>query len=659
QAVVDAAYSASLAASASDANQLAGDTLAFGKVSGPAWLSVSAAGALSGTPSSSDVGTNLFTVRVTDSTARSADATLVVEVVASAPPNYWINAAGGSWAADANWFSGYPASGTGTPADFTRLSLGLHPTVTLDGPRTVGALLFGDAVSGGRSWTLGAGTGGPLTLGVATGSPVVSNSVGVTISVGMAGTQGLRKLGGGTLALGAASTYTGPTAIEAGMLDLGTAGSLAAGTPIEIGAGATLRSGAARTLANSLSGNGTLRSASGNLILTGSNTFSGTLEVTGGYLVLGSLNADNGGPHLKLNGGSLTLNGGFAGQTATLGNLSGTSASSRIDPAYEAPTGIKTVQFTQTEDGSFAGILADASSSRFLSLIKAGPARLTLGGANTYTGPTVVTNGHLRINGSLAAGTTTVASPGTLSGTGTLAGPVVVNGTLAPGGDGPGRLTISNTLTLAATANTTMALAKSGGTFSNSAVAGTTSIAAGGTLTVTASGDALAAGDSFTLFNRTPGGTFAATNLPTLASGLRWQTTDNFQTLSVVLNQQSQTIAAFTPIPGMTYAPGATVGVVTPAASSGLPVAVSVKSGPATLSGNTLTVTGAGLVVLAANQAGNGTYGPAAEVTTSFLVAKAAAMVTLGMLGQTYDGSGRAATATTTPAGLPVVFSYS
>ncbi|MFM8357323.1 MAG: LamG-like jellyroll fold domain-containing protein, partial [Verrucomicrobiota bacterium] len=333
QAVVDAAYSASLAASASDANQLAGDTLAFGKVSGPAWLSVSAAGALSGTPSSSDVGTNLFTVRVTDSTARSADATLVVEVVASAPPNYWINAAGGSWAADANWFSGYPASGTGTPADFTRLSLGLHPTVTLDGPRTVGALLFGDAGSGGRSWTLGAGTGGPLTLGVATGSPVVSNSVGVTISVGMAGTQGLRKLGGGTLALGAASTYTGPTAIEAGMLDLGTAGSLAAGTPIEIGAGATLRSGAARTLANSLSGNGTLRSASGNLILTGSNTFSGTLEVTGGYLVLGSLNADNGGPHLKLNGGSLTLNGGFAGQTATLGNLSGTSASSRIDPA--------------------------------------------------------------------------------------------------------------------------------------------------------------------------------------------------------------------------------------------------------------------------------------------------------------------------------------
>ncbi|MFM7103635.1 MAG: MBG domain-containing protein, partial [Verrucomicrobiota bacterium] len=43
----------------------------------------------------------------------------------------------------------------------------------------------------------------------------------------------------------------------------------------------------------------------------------------------------------------------------------------------------------------------------------------------------------------------------------------------------------------------------------------------------------------------------------------------------------------------------------------------------------------------------------------TLVVSKATATVTLGALGQTYDGSGRAATATTTPAGLPVVFSYS
>jgi len=51
-----------------------------------------------------------------------------------------------------------------------------------------------------------------------------------------------------------------------------------------------------------------------------------------------------------------------------------------------------------------------------------------------------------------------------------------------------------------------------------------------------------------------------------------------------------------------------------------LPVILSVKSGPATLSGNTVTLTGAGTVVLAANQAGNENYNAAPEVTTSFNV---------------------------------------
>ncbi len=57
-----------------------------------------------------------------------------------------------------------------------------------------------------------------------------------------------------------------------------------------------------------------------------------------------------------------------------------------------------------------------------------------------------------------------------------------------------------------------------------------------------------------------------------------------------------------------------------PVATSGLPVALSVKSGPATISGNMVTVTGVGTVVLAANQGGSAVYNPATEVTTSFTV---------------------------------------
>lgn len=50
---------------------------------------------------------------------------------------------------------------------------------------------------------------------------------------------------------------------------------------------------------------------------------------------------------------------------------------------------------------------------------------------------------------------------------------------------------------------------------------------------------------------------------------------------------------------------------LTAAASSGLPVVFSVASGPATISGSTLTFTGAGTVVINADQAGNGTYAAA------------------------------------------------
>src|SRR6202008_2040473 len=62
-------------------------------------------------------------------------------------------------------------------------------------------------------------------------------------------------------------------------------------------------------------------------------------------------------------------------------------------------------------------------------------------------------------------------------------------------------------------------------------------------------------------------------------------------------------------------------------ASSGLAVSYTV-SGPATVSGSTLTITGAGSVTGTASQAGNTDYAAATRVSQTFTVAKAPLTIT-------------------------------
>ena len=83
---------------------------------------------------------------------------------------------------------------------------------------------------------------------------------------------------------------------------------------------------------------------------------------------------------------------------------------------------------------------------------------------------------------------------------------------------------------------------------------------------------------------------------------------------------QSQTIT-FPAIGNHTY--GDYVGNLTATASSGLPVTYSIVSGPATISGSYLNLTGAGTVVVQADQAGNASYLAAPPVQQTFTVAKA------------------------------------
>lgn len=93
-------------------------------------------------------------------------------------------------------------------------------------------------------------------------------------------------------------------------------------------------------------------------------------------------------------------------------------------------------------------------------------------------------------------------------------------------------------------------------------------------------------------------------------------------------------------------------------ASSGLPVSYSVVSGPASLSGNNLAITGVGEVIVRASQGGNIDYLPAAAVEQSFTVSKAPATVTLASLSHVFDGSAKSATLATVPANLTVDLRY-
>ncbi len=77
-AVTGQAYSGKAGAYASDPD--VGDELSFSKVSGPAWLQVSAAGVLSGTPGTGDAGTNSFVLRATDLLGNSRTATMTIPV---------------------------------------------------------------------------------------------------------------------------------------------------------------------------------------------------------------------------------------------------------------------------------------------------------------------------------------------------------------------------------------------------------------------------------------------------------------------------------------------------------------------------------------------------------------------------------------------------
>jgi hypothetical protein len=107
-AVAGMSYSNSIAGMATDPN---GDSLAYSKGAGPAWLTIAADGTLGGTPSAADVGNNTWKMSVTDGT-RFATSSLSIKV--SSKPAFLSNPV---TRPNASAGSAYTASLQGTAQD--------------------------------------------------------------------------------------------------------------------------------------------------------------------------------------------------------------------------------------------------------------------------------------------------------------------------------------------------------------------------------------------------------------------------------------------------------------------------------------------------------------------------------------------------------------
>ena len=179
------------------------------------------------------------------------------------------------------------------------------------------------------------------------------------------------------------------------------------------------------------------------------------------------------------------------------------------------------------------------------------------------------------------------------------------------------------------------AVAPGGGT-----PAGTVSVFDGATLLGTGT---LASGDAaFSIQTLAVGGH----NISAQYAGNANYSSSTSPPLSQTVNKADQTIT-FGLLPDKVFgdAPFSLLAV----ADSDLAVSYTILSGPATLAGNKLTITGAGIVIVRASQPGDADFNAAADVDRQFVVAPASATVQLSNLIATYDGSPKSVVATVTP----------
>ncbi|MFQ4087833.1 fibronectin-binding autotransporter adhesin ShdA [Salmonella enterica] len=382
-----------------------------------------------------------------------------------------------------------------------------------------------------------------------TGDVTIAESATLALSQGtldnnVTGEGQIVKSGSDELIVTGDNTYSGGTTISGGTLTVDHADSLGTGT---IANSSVLQVGEGE-LENTLSGTGSLvKTGTGELTLSGDNSYSGGTTITGGTLTAdhadslgtgtiansGVLKVGEGelentlsgtGSLVKTGTGELTLSGDntySGGTTITGGTLTADNADS-LGTGAVANNGV-----LQVGEGELKNTLSGTGS-----LVKIGTGELTLNGDNDYSGGTTIDDGVLIADNADSLGTGAVANNGvlqvgegelknTLSGTGSLV--KIGTGELTLNGDNDysGGTTIDDGVLIADNADSlgTGAVANNGvlqvgeGELKNT-LSGTGSLVKIGTGELTLSGDNTYSGGT-----TISGGTLTADHADSLGSG--------------------------------------------------------------------------------------------------------------------------------------------
>jgi autotransporter-associated beta strand protein len=226
-------------------------------------------------------------------------------------------------------------------------------------------------------------------------------------------------------------------------------------------------------------------------------------------LAVDSTSGTTGNGQIFASGGPRTLGNdiqyptGSNNLTLTIGGTNALTLSGSWDLAGKDGATIFTnriVQVTNTALTTVSGVISESTAG--FGLQKTGNGTLVLSQTESYTGPTAISNGTLRVSGQIGSGAVTVGTNAVLGGNGTVTGPVTVlpTGAVAPGAS-IGTLTITNDLILGGNLN--IEVNRSASPSSDKlVVSGALTNSGAGTLTVSNLGSALLANDSFTIFNK-------------------------------------------------------------------------------------------------------------------------------------------------------------